>query len=124
MFFEPMRVSKLITERLTVASKERSLFVAAISLYEVANRVLRKRINLSMPTQSWFDLSFFQPGLKLLPLTPEIATETSFLPGDFHGDPGDRLLAATARVHGMVLCTHDDQLVRFGQQGVYKFLEV
>jgi PIN domain nuclease of toxin-antitoxin system len=29
-----------------------------------------------------------------------------------HGDPADRLLAATARVHGLTLVTGDENLIR------------
>jgi PIN domain nuclease of toxin-antitoxin system len=36
--------------------------------------------------------------MNLYPLTAEIAVESSFLPGDFHGDPADRLIVATARI--------------------------
>jgi PIN domain nuclease of toxin-antitoxin system len=42
----------------------------------------------------------------------------------FHGDPGDRLLAAAALSHELALCTHDKQLLRFGRQGLYKALKV
>jgi PIN domain nuclease of toxin-antitoxin system len=74
--------------------------------------------------QQWFDLAFADGNLKLLPVTPQIAIEAALLPDGFHGDPIDRIIAATARVHNLVLCTHDEKLLRFGQQGVYKFLEV
>jgi PIN domain nuclease of toxin-antitoxin system len=77
-----------------------------------------------MPMQAWFDLAFADASLNLLPVTPEIAIDAATLPDGFHGDPIDRILAATARVHNLVLCTHDEKLIRFGQQGVYKFLEV
>jgi len=98
--------------------------MSAISLYEVANLSRRGRVDLRMPMQGWFDLAFADAGLSLLPVTPQIAIDAAMLPDGFHGDPIDRILAATARVHNLVLCTHDEKLVRFGQQGVYKFLEV
>ena len=98
--------------------------ISAVSLYEVATLSRRGRIDLDIPMQSWFDLAFSDASLRLLPVTPQIAVEAALLPEEFHGDPIDRLIAATARVHNMVLCTHDQELVRFGQQDVYKFLEV
>ena len=54
------------------------------------------------------------PGLSLIPLTPEIAIESSNLPGDFQGDPTDRILVATARGMGAMLLTHDRQLLAYG----------
>jgi len=98
--------------------------VSAVSLYEVANLSRRGRIDLEMPMQQWFDLAFADDNLNLRPVTSEIAIDAAMLPDGFHGDPVDRLIAATARVHDLVLCTHDEKLLRFGQQGVCKFLEV
>ena len=40
------------------------------------------------------------PGISLVALEPEIAVASTRLPGDFHGDPADRLIVATARQHG------------------------
>jgi PIN domain nuclease of toxin-antitoxin system len=57
-------------------------------------------------------------------VTSEIASNSALLPDGFRGDPMDRMFAATARVHNLELSTHDDKLLRSGQQGVYKFLEV
>ncbi len=97
--------------------------VSAVSLYEVANLSRRGGIDLQMPMQQWIELAFADDNLNLRPVTSEIAIDAAMLPG-FHGDPVDRLIAATARVHELVLCTHDEKLVRFGQQGIYKVLEV
>ncbi len=98
--------------------------MSAVSIYEAAILSRRGRVNLNIPTQAWFDLAFADASLNLLPVTPEIAIDAAMPADGFHGDPIDRILAATARVHNLVLCTHDEKLVRFGQQGVYKFLEV
>jgi len=124
MFLDPGRIKGAAREQLVASAESDELFVAAISMYEVAAGAKRGRIELNMATQAWFDLTLLDPGLRLLALTPEIAAETALLPDDFHGDPGDRLVAATARVHDLVLCTHDGRLLRFGQQGIYRFLEV
>src|SRR5438309_272326 len=56
------------------------------------------------------------PGLSLYPLTPEIAIESSRLPGQFHGDPADRILLATARMTGARLLTKDERLLAYGRQ--------
>ena len=59
----------------------------------------------------------FAPGLRLLPLTPEIAVESSRLPGAIHADPVDRMIVATARSLGGVLVSCDRQLLDYGAQG-------
>jgi PIN domain nuclease of toxin-antitoxin system len=42
--------------------------------------------------KSWFSRFLDYPGVKLAPLTPEIAVASSFLP-PLHADPADRLKA-------------------------------
>lgn len=59
-----------------------------------------------------------------MPVASQIAIDAALLPDGLRGDRVYRLIAATARVHGLVLCTYDDKLLRFGQRGIYKSLEV
>lgn len=53
------------------------------------------------------------PGIRLIDLTPKIAIEATELPGDFHKDPADRLIVATARVHDCRLLTVDTQILNY-----------
>ena len=51
-----------------------------------------------------------QPPVRLEPLHPEISLESCRLQ-DFHGDPADRLIVATALVLGVPLITADRQII-------------
>ena len=73
------------------------------------------RIRLSSPCGQWVEEALATPGLTLVPLTPEIALDSSRLPGDFHGDPADRIIAATARRMGARLLTRDEKLLAYGR---------
>ena len=42
-----------------------------------------------------------------------VAIEAYALPGRFHADPADRLLVATARVHGLTLVTADKRILKY-----------
>lgn len=106
------------------ASANEGLFVSAISLLEVANMDRRKRVLLPIPLQAWLGRAFYTGAIHLLPITPEIASETAALPEAFHGDPADRIIAATARVEDLTLCTHDKLLLMFGKQGLFKTLAI
>jgi PIN domain nuclease of toxin-antitoxin system len=55
------------------------------------------------------------PGLELVPLTPEIALDSSRLPAVFHGDPADRIIVATARSMAARLLTRDQRLAEYGR---------
>ncbi len=50
------------------------------------------------------------------PLTEEIAVESSFLPGEFHGYPADRILVATARLMGGTIVTADQKILDYAKQ--------
>ena len=48
----------------------------------------------------------------VLPITPEIALIAAQFPKDYPGDPGDRLIEATARAEGLTLVTRDQNIRR------------
>ena len=59
-------------------------------------------------------IAFSEFGFKLVPLSPKIAIESTRLPEQFHGDPADRILIATAREENAVLITYDTKLLIYG----------
>lgn len=75
--------------------KQGKVFISAISVWELSMLVAKQRIILSKPIEQWIKESLAQPGMNLASLSPEIAIESSFLPGKFHGDPSDRIICAT-----------------------------
>lgn len=76
--------------------------------------VAKNRIGLSMDVQIWMSLAFQHPKVKLLPLTPEIAVLSTRLPGEFHGDPADRLIVASSLLHQVPLISKDEKITRWG----------
>ena len=66
-----------------------------------------------MSLDEWFDQALDYPGVQLLALTPEIAIESTRLPGEFHRDPADQIIVATARVYGCPLVTSDEKIVNY-----------
>jgi PIN domain nuclease of toxin-antitoxin system len=53
------------------------------------------------------------PGIQLLELTPQIAIESTRLPGEFHCDPADQIIVAPARVHDYPLLIVDDRILNY-----------
>lgn len=86
------------------------LGISAISCWEIAKLVERNRLELPCSLKEWFVQALSYPGVSLLDLTPKIAIESTQLPGQFHSDPADQLLVATARVHHCELVTSDRRL--------------
>jgi PIN domain nuclease of toxin-antitoxin system len=88
-------------------SEPEGLGISAISCWEVAKLVERGRLQFACSIEAWMEQAVAYPGIELLPLTPQIAIESTKLPGDFHRDPADQIIVATARVHDLSLLTVD-----------------
>jgi PIN domain nuclease of toxin-antitoxin system len=88
-----------------------SAMVSAISLWEVSMFVKRGRLRLLPDEESWFSANL-EPPVSLAPLTAEISLASCRLP-DFHGDPADRRIVATAMVVGIPLITADARIVEW-----------
>ena len=97
------------------AARRGRIRVSAISVWEVAMLEAKGRIRLSKDCLAWVQEALSAPGTSLVPLTPEIAVESSRLPGEFHGDPADRILVATARLLGATLLTRDERILAYGK---------
>ena len=107
LFNGASELSQEVIIQINRAGKQGQVFIAAISVWELSMLVAKNRITLSKPINQWVQESLSQPGVNLSPLTPEIAIESSFLPGEFHGDPADRIIVATARINNLIIFTRD-----------------
>jgi PIN domain nuclease of toxin-antitoxin system len=85
-------------------------YIASISFWEVAMLEAKGRIQLPIPLLEWFRLASPYNLIKVLHLNPDIAIESTHLPGVFHPDPADRIIVATARVHSLTIITSDAKI--------------
>lgn len=94
----------------TAIEEAATVFVSPISSWEVATLVRKGRIVLDRPLVTWTNDLLAESGpARCAPLTPEVATVAGGLE-DFHGDPADRLIYATALVGRLPLVTKDRRL--------------
>lgn len=87
-------------------------WISAISCWELANLVEKKRIGFSIPVLNWIRQSLLEKDVRVADLSPEVAVESTRLQ-DFHQDPADQIIVATARVLGMPLVTSDQRIRRY-----------
>jgi PIN domain nuclease of toxin-antitoxin system len=88
--------------------------VSAISQWEVSMLAMKGRLVLKPDEESWFLDNLAAP-VSLAPLTAEICLTSCRLP-DFHGDPADRIIAATAITMGIPLITADQEIIRWNEK--------
>ncbi|MDH5720555.1 MAG: type II toxin-antitoxin system VapC family toxin [Spirochaetia bacterium] len=103
--------------------KDHTIFIPAISLWEVSMLVAKERIILSENTLDWVKKASSAPGMSVYPLSPEVAYESTILPGDFHGDPADRMIIATARVLNATLLTFDKEIIKYASKGFVNIIK-
>jgi PIN domain nuclease of toxin-antitoxin system len=72
--------------------------------------VERGRLVLPCPVGLWLTQALAYPGMQLLALSPEVAVDSTQLPGVFHRDPADQIIVATARLYNCPLVTADQQI--------------
>jgi PIN domain nuclease of toxin-antitoxin system len=108
-------LSKKTIENINQAALNDSLYLSAISVWEVAMLENKNRIHFKIPTLQWVEQALKEIPIQLLPLTPAIAVESCHLE-DFHGDPADRIIVATARVENLTLLTRDKKIQYYGDQ--------
>jgi PIN domain nuclease of toxin-antitoxin system len=94
-----------------------TIFVSAITAWEVGLLVSRNRLGLTARPERWFQRLLSIPGVRQADLSPEILIASSFLPGTPPRDPADRIILATARDLGATLITRDSLLLKYGEDG-------
>jgi PIN domain nuclease of toxin-antitoxin system len=111
------RLKKGVGEAIRLAAAEDRVFVSAITPWEVALLVGKGRLRLDRDVLEWLRSALSLPGVRLAPLTPEIAVASTRLPWEMHADPADRILVATARDLGATLVTADGALLGMAGNG-------
>ena len=87
--------------------------ICTFSCWEIARLVADNQVSLNVGILSWFEFALNLPGVALLDMTPEIAIESNRLPGDFHRDPADQIIVATARIYQCPLATSDSRIRKY-----------
>ncbi|PYS52728.1 MAG: PIN domain nuclease [Acidobacteria bacterium] len=105
---------KLSAAALQKINQSPAVYVSAISGFEVAIKVAKRKLKLPLRPQAWFDRVIEHHDLTLLPLTLDVCIAGVQLP-PFHDDPCDRFIIAAAKLNDLTVVTADD---RFGKYGV------
>jgi PIN domain nuclease of toxin-antitoxin system len=108
----PERISPLAAQSIEKAGEDGELpGVSTATLFELAYAQRRGRVQINVPDtvflermRSWFNIR---------PVTDAIALQAAAFV-EFHGDPMDRMIAATAMVEGCTLLTADGEIRRAG----------
>jgi PIN domain nuclease of toxin-antitoxin system len=120
---EGQKLGKKAKESIRVAGDEGRILISAITPWEVALLVGKRRLTLGVDVMDWVRDALTIPGLTLVPLEPEIAVASTRLPFEMHSDPADRILVATARRLSATLVTADHTLLALSKVGCFRAMD-
>jgi PIN domain nuclease of toxin-antitoxin system len=120
---QPEDLPEDIRQRITVAQENSQLLVCSISLWEIAMLKSKRRINIYEPIRDFLESITNIDGLSVKDISTEVAAESVQLMDDFHGDPADRIIVATAKCHGATLLTRDQKILTWASLGHIKSLQ-
>jgi len=115
-------LSPKVRKLINLAIQEGELYLSSISFWEVSMLVAKKRIIVHCPCLEWIQQASAK--LQLIHLTAAIAVDSCALPDDFHGDPADRIIVASARVNNLILLTRDNNILKYSQKNHLQTLKV
>ncbi len=113
---EPIKPEAKAAMNAAFAADEK-IRVSPISAWELGLLSLKGRLPTSRPPLSMFGEVIASAGVRVEGLSPEVLIDSSFLPGQFHNDPADRILIATARAFDLTLVTRDRKILDYADQG-------
>ncbi len=93
-----------------------TIFLSAVSAWEIALLVDVGRIDLDVPVEAWIERFLGRPGVEAAPLSLRAASRSYRLHHLEHRDPADRLLIATAIELACPLVSYDERIAHFGRK--------
>ena len=103
----PSRLSSRVKDLILDISGYDELLLSVISVWEVCKLVEKEKMAFSCTVENWIEEALDMPKLQLVELTPRISFLSTTLPGNFHQDPADQIIATTARQEKAILLTKD-----------------
>lgn len=100
------RLSRVAARRIERADV---VYLSQITCWEIAMLVAKGRVALDRVVSAWMNDLLATTTADIADLTPAIAVSAGEL-HDFHGDPADRIIYATAAARQLPLITKDTRL--------------
>jgi len=98
--------------RTRIGLERGELFVSAISAFEIGVKYRKGKLELPREPGAWFEAALRLHGVRELTINSSLAASSTSLPA-LHADPCDRLIVATALLHGMTILTPDPLIAAY-----------
>jgi len=104
------KVQKLIEKTI---KKEEKIIVSSISIWEISLLVKKGKLGFAIDINSWLQRVESMSFVQFIPVDNQIAAKSVNLSGEFHDDPADRIIIATALNVGATLITSDRKILNY-----------
>ena len=109
----PENLSTCAGQAIDQAVTEKGIIISSISTCEVALLFDKGRLELSVDVRDWVRKTEGLPFVRFMPVDNTISLRSVTLPGQFHPDPADRIITATAMTMGLPIVTRDDKILNY-----------
>lgn len=107
------QLSKAAAQAIKQALAKSEVIISSITIWEISMLIEKNRLSLSMDIESWTKEVSEIKGVRFVPVDNEIGIKSTKLPGEFHKDPADRIIVATARKLAVPLATVDEKIIQY-----------
>lgn len=109
------RLSKKSVEFLKQREQTGELVVCDLSFWEVANKSAKGKLQLSLDSALWLEDAGNYASITYAPIERTALIQSTRLSGSPPSDPMDRILIATALLHGATLVTSDAKIIEYAR---------
>jgi PIN domain nuclease of toxin-antitoxin system len=112
---DPAQLSTPARTAIDQALGEKAILISSISAWEVALLVVSRRLELTIDVQDWIAKCEALPFFTFVPVDNAIFLKSTFLSGQQHNDPADRIIIATALMRGVPIVTKDRRIRKYAK---------
>ncbi len=94
--------------------------IAAISLWEAQMLLSKNRLRIDEPLTHWLPTAAAPEVVSIIAMDVRVILALDNLSANFHGDPADRIIVASAKALGLPLATHDVNIRRSRSVKIWK----
>lgn len=108
---DPEKLTPRVSD--TLRANDTTVWVSVISCAELACLADRERIVLDRHWRRWFRDVIAMNAWQVADIDLQVMEEAYSLPGEYHRDPADRIIAATARIKHLTILTADQKILSY-----------
>ncbi len=118
----PQNLSEEIKTTISTAQKNNNLYIAAITLWQIAKLVQQKQLHVYARLSDFLNNITNIEGLNVIGLNSNIAAESTMLPEELNNDSVNSIIVASTREIAGTLISNNPKIIELAEQGYLKLI--